>query len=100
MWQDQRQEMKRIFGNQDSEGKYSNLNPNIFAPLLCCCTLFDVEIIHSPDIDTPLIYHNITARAPLNSWNLNTSPLTTTGTGRQQQPDWQIKLPTFVSHFP
>ena len=70
------------------------------APLLCCCTLFDVEIIHSPDIDTPLIYHNITASAPLISWNLNTFPLTTTGTGGQQQPDWLIKLPTIVSHFP
>ena len=40
------------------------------APLLCCCTLFDVEIIHSPDIDTPLIYHNITAAL---HWTLGTS---------------------------
>ena len=89
-----------MYENSDLREKYSNLTPNI-----CCTSALLLYIIWC--WDNPLSWYWYSSdlsqhysRAPLNSWNLNTSPLTTTGTGRHQQPDWLINLPTIVSHSP
>ena len=71
----------------------SNLTPNI-----CCTSALLLYIIWC--WDNPLFWYWYSSdlsqhysRAPLNSWNLNTSPLTTTGTGRHHL------ILTIVSHF-